>query len=62
MVQTFKSRDEAMAWQQGHADLVPRVGAVAPDFELLDAQGQNPLRLSAFAGQKPVALVFGSAT
>ncbi|NKB66251.1 MAG: redoxin domain-containing protein [Candidatus Latescibacteria bacterium] len=62
MVETFKNRDQAKAWQHAHADQVPLVGQPAPDFELRDPQGQNPLRLSSFAGGKPVALVFGSAT
>jgi hypothetical protein len=35
---------------------------VAPEFELLDVNGENPVRLSNFRGVKPVALVLGSFT
>ena len=43
-------------------DLVaPVVGAVAPDFELTLAKDANKtVKLSSFAGDKPVALIFGS--
>ncbi len=51
---------EGMAWHREHP--APRVGAVAPDFELRDVRGEQPLRLSSFAGKTPVALVFGSFT
>jgi Ca2+-binding EF-hand superfamily protein len=40
----------------------PRVGTLAPDFELLPPDGGDPVRLSSFRGDRPVALVFGSAT
>jgi peroxiredoxin len=40
----------------------PKVGDVAPDFELGDANGQNSVRLSDFHVKKPVALIFGSYT
>jgi hypothetical protein len=40
----------------------PKVGGIAPDFELRDVDGENPLRLSDFRGQEPVALIFGSFT
>ncbi|MBK8097400.1 MAG: hypothetical protein IPK26_09845 [Planctomycetes bacterium] len=41
----------------------PKVGDVAPDFELpmLGMNGQK-VKLSAFAGDRPVALIFGSYT
>ena len=42
--------------------LAPKVGDVAPGFELHDVNGENAIRLSAFRGQKPVALIFGSYT
>ena len=41
---------------------VPRVGEVAPDFELWDIEVTQPVRLSEFRGRKPVALIFGSFT
>jgi len=40
----------------------PKVGDQAPDFELRDIQGENPIRLSDFQGQMPVVLIFGSFT
>jgi hypothetical protein len=59
---TIKNRKEATAWQ-GEYDLqAPKVGDPAPDFELRDVQGINPVQLSDFRGQKPVALIFGSFT
>jgi peroxiredoxin len=56
------NRQEARAWQKKYDVQAPRVGDMAPDFELRDANGANPVRLSAFRGKKPVALVFGSFT
>ncbi len=39
----------------------PVAGAVAPDFELTLANDENKtMKLSSFAGEKPVALIFGS--
>ena len=41
----------------------PKLGEVAPDFELdLLGKEQKKLRLSAFRGKKPVMLIFGSFT
>ncbi|HZL89959.1 MAG TPA: deiodinase-like protein [Pirellulaceae bacterium] len=40
----------------------PRVGQMAPDFELPSADGSRSVRLSSFRGQRPVALVFASIT
>jgi Ca2+-binding EF-hand superfamily protein len=37
-------------------------GAVAPDFTLSPEDGGQPLTLSSFTGDRPVALVFGSYT
>lgn len=62
MTQTIKTRDEAMAWHQRHDRLAPKEGDEAPDFELCEVSGENPVRLSDFRGQCPVALVFGSFT
>ena len=55
-------RASATAWQKKYDAQAPRVGDLAPDFELRDAQGQNPIRLSDFRKEKPVVLVFGSFT
>ena len=35
----------------------PKVGETAPDFETIDDRGQT-VKLSAFIGKQPVALVF----
>ena len=53
---------EAQAWQKQYDALAPKAGDVAPDFELRDVGGENPVRLSDFQGKKPVALIFGSFT
>ena len=50
------------AWQKRFDALAPKVGDVAPDFELHDVNGENSIRLSDFQGRKPVALIFGSFT
>jgi hypothetical protein len=59
---TLKTRKEATDWQKKHDALAPKVGDLAPDFELGDINGENLVRLSGFRGQRPVALVFGSFT
>jgi len=50
------------AWQKKYDVNAPKVGGLAPDFELADVTGENRVRLSDFRGRKPVALVFGSFT
>ena len=50
------------AWQKKYDASAPKVGDLAPDFELTDVSGENRVRLSDFRDQKPVALVFGSFT
>ena len=62
MAKTIRNRDEAHAWLDRHDLEAPKVGDAAPDFELQDVTGENPVRLSDFRGRKPVALVFGSYT
>ena len=54
-------RDTEVAWQQLHDVNAPKVGDLAPDFELPAARGNGRARLSALRG-KPVALIFGSFT
>ncbi len=56
------NRQEATVWQKKFDIQAPRVGESAPDFELHDSNGENPVRLSEFKGEKPVALIFGSFT
>ncbi len=62
MTTIIRIRREARAWQQRHDAQAPKVGDLAPDFELRDSEGQNPVRLSDFRGKKPVVLFFGSYT
>lgn len=50
------------AWQKKYDAEAPKVGDLAPDFELVDVSGENRIRLSDFKGRKPVALIFGSFT
>jgi peroxiredoxin len=50
------------AWQKKYDATAPKVGDLAPDFELTDVSGENRVRLSDFMSRKPVALVFGSFT
>jgi hypothetical protein len=62
MAKTFKNMRDAREWHKRYDSLAPKAGDIAPDFELRDAGGENPVRLSQFQGQKPVALIFGSFT
>ena len=62
MPNTLAQRMEYRAWQKKYNSLAPKAGDEAPDFELRDANGENPVRLSDFRGKKPVALIFGSFT
>ncbi len=55
-------RSHELEWQLVHDRRSPKVGDLAPDFELADSEGANPIRLSTFRGDRPVALVFGSYT
>ena len=41
---------------------VPKVGEMAPDFELKTADGKRSVKLSSFRGKQPVVLIFGSFT
>ena len=58
----IRTRKTAQAWQKHFDALAPKARDMAPDFELRDVNGEHPIRLSDFRGQKPVALVFGSFT
>ncbi len=62
MLDTLRYRKESKDWQKRYDALAPKAGDIAPDFELRDVNGENPVRLSDFRGQKPVALIFGSYT
>ncbi len=62
MTSTIKNRQSATSWQKRYDAEAPKAGELAPDFELCDVDGSNPVRLSDFRERKPVALVFGSFT
>lgn len=53
---------EVSVWQQENNPTVPKVGEMAPDFELTDYSGTRTMRLSDYRGEKPVVLLFGSCT
>ena len=55
-------RAHELDWQLTNDVNSPKVGDLAPDFELEDPSGENSIRLSTFVGMRPVALVFGSYT
>jgi len=62
MATMLQHKKEFNRWQRRYDAVAPKVGDAAPDFELRDAGGENPLSLSDFKGKRPVALVFGSFT
>lgn len=62
MQKTLRSIRAHRAWQREYDAKAPREGDIAPDFELFDLNGENPVLLSDFRGERPVALVFGSYT
>jgi len=53
---------EVNGWQKENNPNVPKIGDIAPDFELSDNTGKKNIRLSDFIGRKPVVLLFGSFT
>ena len=62
MPNVVETRRKFKAWQKQYDALAPKVRDMAPDFELRDADNDNPVRPSDLRGQKPVALIFGSHT
>ncbi len=62
LTKSFQYRQKEGVWQKKYDANAPKVGALAPDFELYNVSGEHRVRLSDFRGQKPVALVFGSFT
>jgi hypothetical protein len=62
MFKTIDHIRKEFAWRRKYSPGAPALGETAPDFELRDVNGENPVRLSDFRGVKPVALVFGSFT
>ena len=62
VTQSIRGIRQGNAFHRVHGPHAPRAGDMAPDFELWDVDGRNPVRLSQFRGDRPVALVFGSFT
>ncbi len=55
-------RTRELDWQLASDLEAPKVGELAPDFELQDPSGRTAVRLADFRGVRAVALVFGSYT
>ena len=55
-------RAHEVEWQTKADATAPKVGELAPDFELKDPEGATSVRLADFRGKRPVALIFGSYT
>ena len=62
LLHTIEWRNEELAWQHALDPESPKIGDLAPDFELQDPDGEVHIRLSDFRGKRPVALIFGSYT
>ncbi len=62
MLKALKYRNQEVSWQLESDRLSPKVGDLAPDFQLLDTIGTQSVRLSDFRNKKPVILIFGSHT
>jgi peroxiredoxin len=62
MFRTIVGVKDSVAWHKRYGPQAPKAGDLAPDFELRDVGGENPVRLSDFKGRRPVVLVFGSFT
>ena len=54
--------EEVQGWQKENNPNVPKIGEMAPDFELTCATGTKTVRLSDFRSKRPVVLLFGSFT
>ena len=55
-------RTNELNWQLSNDARSPKLGQLAPDFELADHTGLRTARLSDFKDKRPVALIFGSYT
>jgi hypothetical protein len=55
-------RTHELDWQLVNDLEAPKIGELAPDFELQDPSGRAAVRLADFRGARAVALVFGSYT
>ncbi len=58
----FKNRKLTKIWLEKYDARAPKSGDLAPDFELRDVNGDNPVHLYDLIGEKPVGLIFGSFT
>jgi hypothetical protein len=59
MPSVFEYRKQHQAWQKRYDAHASKAGDPAPDFQLSDVNGENPVRLSDLYSEGPVALVFG---
>jgi hypothetical protein len=55
-------RAAEIEWQTQADATAPKLGELAPDFELKDPEGVTAVRLADYRGKRPVALIFGSYT
>lgn len=59
---TVTDPEMGRAMMKARGKKVPRVGQMAPEFELRTPDGKQSIRLSSFRGKQPVVLIFGSHT
>ena len=59
---TVKDRATGLKLIDARRKNVPKVGEMAPDFELKTSDGKRSVKLSSFRGKQPVVLIFGSFT
>jgi len=59
---SLQYRNKEIDWLKKHGTNAPKVGTLAPDFELYDVSGKYRVKLSDYCGQTLVDLVFGSFT
>ncbi len=59
---TVKDKHMGRALIKARSKLVPKLGQVAPDFELQVMGEEKKIKLSSYKGKMPVVLVFGSYT
>jgi hypothetical protein len=55
-------RTHELDWQLANDLEAPKIGELAPDFELQDPNGRTAVQLADFRGVRAVALVFGNYT
>ena len=62
MLHKITHRKHEKIWLEKYDVRAPKAGEIAPDFELRDVNGQNPVHLYDLIGEKPVAIIFESFT